>query len=261
VVGTAGLPDQPLAVRRAQAAEVVRLLSLLEVALAERPEDLEGHGQLARQVATLGRWQEALAAQERVVAILGDGVTAADLVDLAETRIITAGGIVTTAAQAEIERALGLDPQNPAGRYYLALGQLQRGRADLAFGTWAALVEAGPPDAPWVAPARAGMAEAARAAAAPAGAGPSAADVEAAAEMPEADRAAMIEGMVDGLAARLAAEGGPPEDWAQLVRALGVLGRGDEAAAILAEARQAFAGDAGAQAALDAAAAAAGLSP
>jgi cytochrome c-type biogenesis protein CcmH len=69
----------------------------------------------------------------------------------------------------------------------------------------------------------------------------------------------MIEGMVDGLAERLAAEGGPPEDWARLIRSLGVLGRRDEAAAILLEARQVHAGDAAGLAAIDAAGRDAGL--
>jgi cytochrome c-type biogenesis protein CcmH len=77
-------------------------------------------------------------------------------------------------------------------------------------------------------------------------------------EMPTA---ADITAMVDGLAARLAAEGGPPEDWARLIRSLGVLGRQDEAQAILAEARQRHAGDAPGLAAIEAAARDAGLAP
>jgi cytochrome c-type biogenesis protein CcmH len=77
---------------------------------------------------------------------------------------------------------------------------------------------------------------------------------------PEA-RQAMIESMVDGLAARLAEEGGPAADWARLIRALGVLGRRDEAAAILAEARTAHAGDAAGLDEIEAAARDAGLAP
>ena len=91
--------------------------------------------------------------------------------------------------------------------------------------------------------------------------GPTAADISAAEAMPPADRQAMIAGMVDGLAARLAEEGGPPEDWARLIRSLGVLGRRDEATAILVEAREAHAGDAAALAEIDAAARDAGLGP
>jgi cytochrome c-type biogenesis protein CcmH len=65
--------------------------------------------------------------------------------------------------------------------------------------------------------------------------------------------------MVAQLSGRLASEGGPPEDWAQLIRSLGVLGRRDEATAVLAEARSKHADDATALAVLDAAAREAGL--
>ena len=51
----------------------------------------------------------------------------------------------------------------------------------------------------------------------------------------------MIEGMVAGLSDRLATQGGPPEEWAQLIGALGVLGRRDQAAAIYANAIDVFA--------------------
>ena len=39
----------------------------------------------------------------------------------------------------------------------------------------------------------------------------------------------------------LATDGGPPSDWAQLIRALGVLGQAERAAEIGAEAEEAFA--------------------
>ena len=272
LLGAPGLPDQPLAARQAREA----------AARADRPGQAEaeamaadaGRGPSPAQAAPrtwrwwtrlkhgareppgrprrapaagadprgLDRWAEARAAQERVVAILGDAVAARDLVDLAEARIIAAGGYVSPEAEAALSRALALDATDPAGRYYSGLALLQAGRPDLAHGIWSKLVAEGPPDAPWIAPARAGLAEAARLAglAPPAGAapGPTADDIASAAAMPQADRQAMIAGMVDGLAQRLATEGGPPEDWARLIRSLGVLGRKEEAQAILAEARQ-----------------------
>ena len=64
----------------------------------------------------------------------------------------------------------------------------------------------------------------------------------------------MIESMVDGLAQRLATEGGPASDWAQLIRALGVLGETGRANAIWQEAQTVFTGDMGAQRLLDEAA-------
>ena len=91
--------------------------------------------------------------------------------------------------------------------------------------------------------------------------GPDAADVEAAAGMSDADRQAMIEGMVQRLSDRLASEGGPPEDWAQLISALAVLGHKDRAAGIWAEAQTAFAGKDEALTIVREAAAKAGVGP
>ena len=77
----------------------------------------------------------------------------------------------------------------------------------------------------------------------PAQRGPTAEQMEAAAEMTPEARMEMIRGMVDGLSDRLATEGGPPEDWARLIGALGVLGNTEQAAAIAAEAEDVFAGN------------------
>ncbi len=295
-LGAGGLPDQPLAARLAEAAKAraarpgqaeaealaarqapppepaaasqdLGLVTRLQQALASRPDDLEGHRLLVRSLSALERWPEARVAEERVVAILGDKATATDLVDLAEIRILAAGGYVSPEAEAALGRALTLDPQDPAGRYYSALTLLQGGRPDLAYRIWSGLIEEGPADAPWMAAARAGRAEAARLAGlpppepAPAAAGPSGAEVEAAGQMPPAERQAMIEGMVGQLSDRLATQGGPAADWAKLIRSLGVLGRRDQAAAILAEARNKHAGDAAALAEIEAAGRDAGLAP
>ena len=61
------------------------------------------------------------------------------------------------------------------------------------------------------------------------------------------------------LAERLATEGGPPEEWARLISALGVLGDNDRAGAILDEARTVFGENENALAMINAAAASAGL--
>ncbi len=157
LLGAPGLPDQPLAERLAREAEAranrpsqaeaeaiaaraappsppptasaedLGLVARLETALATRPDDLEGHRLLARSLAALDRWPEARAAQERVMAILGDAAGASDLVDLAEMRIVAAGGYVSPEAEAALAAALALEPSNPAGRYYSALTLLQGG--------------------------------------------------------------------------------------------------------------------------------------
>ena len=57
------------------------------------------------------------------------------------------------------------------------------------------------------------------------------------------DRRAMIEGMVGGLADRLATQGGPPQDWARLISALMVIEQSDAAQQVLNEAELIFGGD------------------
>ena len=90
--------------------------------------------------------------------------------------------------------------------------------------------------------------------------GPTAADVNAAAGMSTGDRSAMIAGMVDNLANRLATDPHDKAGWLRLIRSYAVLGRMDDARKAVASARAAFAGDAGAIAEIDGAAAENGVS-
>ena len=85
--------------------------------------------------------------------------------------------------------------------------------------------------------------------------GPSAEDMAAAADMTAEDRQAMIGSMVEGLASRLANQGGTPDEWARLIGALGALGQTDRARAIWAESRMVFADQPSALATIQAAAA------
>jgi cytochrome c-type biogenesis protein CcmH len=226
----------------------------LRETVAERPDDVQGHRLLARNEAALGNFAAARAAQERVVALLGDAVTAQDLADKADLMVMAAGGFVSPEAEAVLARALEREPGNGAARYYMGLLMVQTGRGDLAFRIWDELLRASRPTDPWVLPIRAQIRDLAEVAGlrdyalpemseAPAAPGPTAEQVEAAAEMTPEERMEMIRGMVEGLSDRLATEGGPPEDWARLIGALGVLGNTEQAAAIAEEAEQVFAGN------------------
>ena len=77
--------------------------------------------------------------------------------------------------------------------------------------------------------------------------------------MPPAERETMIRGMVEGLAARLAANGGTLEEWSRLVRAYTVLREPEKARLALGEARKALGANAPAMAALEALASELGL--
>ncbi len=241
--------------------EDAALIDQLRTVLEERPDDVRGRHLLARSLASMGLFADARAAQEDVLALLGQTATADDRFELAELMILAAGGYVSPEAEAALASGLQQAPEHPLGRYYSGVALLQAGRPDLAYPLWARLLEEGPPDAPWIAPIEARIGEVARQAGqpAPSRTGPDAADVEAAEDMTPEDRQAMIEGMVENLGARLAEQGGPPADWAQFIRALGVLGQTERANAVLQEARSKFAGDPDALSRLDAAARAGGL--
>ncbi|MBP7241630.1 c-type cytochrome biogenesis protein CcmI [Amaricoccus sp.] len=285
-LGAAGRPDAPLAERLAALAQAraerpgqaeveamaasaappapeapalppqdAALLDQLRAAVAARPDDALGQRLLARTELSLGNWTASRAAWQRAVDILGRAVTAQDLVGLAEAMILATNGYVSPEAEALLTRALAIDPDEPAARYYSGLALLQGGRADLTYTLWTRLVAEGPPDAPWIAPIAAQIGEVAALAGRPVPPGVAPPGAEAS----DAARDEMIESMVAGLADRLAAEGGPPEDWAQLLRSLAVLGRQDEARAIWREAREVFAADPAALGLLRETAAAGGL--
>ena len=261
-------------------AEDQALIDRLETILKTRPDDEQGHRLLARARAGMSDWAGAHRAQGEVIRILGDRAGAEDYAEWAELMILATGGYVSPEAEAALGQALTRDPANKLARYYSGLTLLQEGRPDLTYQLWSALLAEGPADAPWIATIRNQIGEVARLAGMPppeaatsqpgasappsaappsAAPGPDAADVEAAGEMSPAERQAMIEGMVDQLAGRLASEGGPAGDWARLIRAQGVLGRTDAAQASWRAAREAFATDPEALATIDAAAGAAGL--
>lgn len=245
----------------------VALVEQLRTALEDRPGDLRGHRLLARSLASLGRYAEAREAQEDVIDILGEEAQVSDNLELAELMILAAGGYVSPEAEELLADALEREPAHPLGRYYSGVALLQAGRPDLAYPIWTRLLNESQPNAPWVAPIQAQIGEVARLAGMPApdtsatAPGPDAADVAAAEDMSPEERQAMIEGMVEGLGARLAEEGGPPVDWARLIRALGVLGQKERAEAIRLEAVAKFASDPAALEQIEAAAAAGGLTP
>ncbi|WP_172331285.1 c-type cytochrome biogenesis protein CcmI [Mangrovicoccus sp. HB161399] len=249
--------------------EYLALVERLRRTVAERGEDPRGYQLLAQNEANLGNFRAAYAAQRKLLELTGDDAPADGWAELAELYILAAGGYVSPEAEDALDEALARDRANPLARYYMAVMYNQTGRPDLAFGLWRQLLEQSRPDAPWVPAIRAQIEEAAMRAGvryslppeAPAAGlpGPSAGDVAAAQEMAAGDRQAMIRNMVEGLAERLASQGGSPEEWARLIGALGVLGEAERAQAIFDEARTVFAADPQGLATVEAAGKQAGL--
>ena len=282
LLGSPETPDQPLAERtlrltqeqaeqqfatnqapRELDARETELLSRLRDALKQRPDDLQGHRLLASTLNSIGDFAGAASAQKDVIRILADEATTDDFAEIAEFMIFAAGGYVSPETDQALARALQLNSTNQRARYYSGVSMAQNGKPELAMQLWAGLLKEGDDNAPWKEPVREQM----RSLASANGLqlpesllrGPTQEDVDAASDMSDQDREAMIKGMVDNLSDRLANEGGTPAEWARLIRALGVLGNLDQANAIFVEAKNTFAEDASAIAAVTEAAESVGL--
>ncbi|MEP2640614.1 c-type cytochrome biogenesis protein CcmI [Roseobacter sp.] len=244
----AGLPAP--AVPQNANPDYVALVEQLRQTVQQRPDDLQGHVLLAQNEANLGNYAAAAQAQAQVIRLSGSRVTAQNHTDYADMLVLAAGGYVSPEAETAVRQALTLDQTDGAARYYLGLMLAQTGRPDLAFRMWDALLREGPEDAGWIAPILTQIEDMAFRAGVTyqlpeigTGRGPSAADIEAAGDLSPTDRMEMIQGMVSGLSDRLATEGGPAEDWAQLISALGVLGQTGPARSVYDNAVQVFADD------------------
>jgi cytochrome c-type biogenesis protein CcmH len=261
-LGAPLLPDQPLAERRAAPIEkqpVGDLIARVEARLQSNPNDGQGWDVIAPVYARLDRWADAANAYGRALRLLGE--TPNRLAGFAEATVMAADGVVSDAARAAFVKLLVLDPARPEPRFWLALAKEQDGKRAEAAADYRALLASGPPDAEWrgLVQQRLAALERPPADTAKAAPGPTKTDIEAAAKLPDADRAAMIRGMVDGLAARLAQNPNDPEGWQRLVRAYAVLGDRDKALASLAQARSTLSADPKAQADLTALAKSLGL--
>lgn len=294
-IGAPGYPDLPMSTRLADISEAatsrmgqaeaealaaatqlpppepdarfLELMDNLRSVLEERPDDLRGLALLAENEARLGNFEAAQEAQNRIIELKGADLQPIDLIASIDMMVFAANGYVSPQAEERIRQLLALAPDNGAAQYYTGLTLAQNGRPDQAFPIWRRLLEQGPQNAPWVPIIRQeleGIAAAAGVNYQPPGGslrGPDAAAMAAADDMSDDDRQAMIEGMVEGLAARLATDGGTAEEWAQLITALGVLGDTNRASAIVAEAREVFATSAEALDLINGAAARAGVAP
>ncbi|APX10605.1 c-type cytochrome biogenesis protein CcmI [Tateyamaria omphalii] len=230
--------------------DYVALVEQLRQAVTTRPGDIQGHELLSRAEGRLGNFARAHAAKAQVISLKGADATASDFSEYADLMILAAGGYVSPEAEGVLERALSMDPTDGPSRYYYGLMNAQTGRPDTALRIWDQLLREGPADAPWIGPVSSQIEDIAIRAgvnyALPAigtGRGPNADQIEAAENLSPAERMEMIQGMVSGLSDRLATEGGPVEDWAQLISALGVLGQMEQARAILINARDVFGDD------------------
>lgn len=239
--GSPSLPDQPIAARIAPGgdAEMQQALQRIELHLASNPNDARGFEVIAPAYMRLGRFQDAAFAYRRLMAISGE--TADHLANLGEALIAAQNGIVSDEAKEAFRKAVALDPAFAKARFYLALATEQDGDVPGAVRMLEEL-SASLPEGPGKMRVEAELdrfrAEG-KALPRPA-ANPPGEAARALSALPPDERARAIEGMVEGLAARLSAQGGSFEEWQRLIQARVVLNQRDKAALALAEARKAL---------------------
>jgi cytochrome c-type biogenesis protein CcmH len=260
-------------------AEIAQLITGLEKKVAAKPQDPQGWQLLGWAYFQTGRYADAATAYGKAVALKPDGPGYQSA--WGEALVQAGNGTVSPIAVGAFEKARAQDPNDARARYFLGLAKQQGGDAKGALDDWFALLAESPADAPWVPQLRgvidevskgAGIDVTARLAAIrppasggasvavpglvgpPAAPGPTAQQMADAQTMAPGDQQAMIRGMVDRLAGRLAANPKDEDGWLRLMRARMVLGEATEAAKARDAALKAFAGDAAAQGRIRAAA-------
>jgi cytochrome c-type biogenesis protein CcmH len=239
-LGSPNVPGQPAFARTntpPNGQSIEGLVSQVEAHLAKNPNDGPGWEVIAPVYLRLGRYDDAVAAWRRAVALNGDNATR--YAGLGEALVGTANGVVTDEAKQAFTSAIARDPKEPKARYFLGLADEQDGNRGGAAARWRAMLEDAPAGAPWVGLVRAALGRVTGEPVPPA-AGPGDADVAAASGMSDEQRNVMIRGMVAQLSDRLHANGDDVDGWLRLVRAYVVLGDRDKAKGAADDARQAL---------------------
>jgi cytochrome c-type biogenesis protein CcmH len=240
------------------AASMADMIQHLKDKVAADPKDVDAWQNLGWAYMHIHQPADAVEAYRHAVSLApgtGDYLSA-----LAEAEVQAGDGKITPVMLAEFKRAAASDPTNARARFYLALYKDQQGDHRGAVADWIALLESAPANASWAPEVRGVVEQVAKEEhldiaaqlSPPPGAiptapaampGPTGSEVAAAEQMPPKDRQAMIEGMVDKLAAQLKQSPHDAGGWQRLMRARMVLGEKDKALAAYRSACGEFARD------------------
>jgi cytochrome c-type biogenesis protein CcmH len=251
--GAPGLPGLPLDERIAapvNGANTGDLIAKVEARLRSHPDDGAGWDVIAPVYMAQFKFVEAANAFASAIKILGESPRR--LQGFAEARIRAENGLVPEDARKALQSVLASDPKRVEPRIWLALAKEQDGKLTEAAADYRALLAEAPEDANWRGSIqeRLTLIENPKAAsrdggtsAPPLAGGPTAGDVTAAQNMTPAERTAMIDRMVNGLAEKLKVNSRDKDGWQKLIKAYQVLGRKDDAIKAVASAKAGLAGD------------------
>jgi cytochrome c-type biogenesis protein CcmH len=266
---TAALPPGPLFLQnqqrgRVQGQQQATLGSVDEMIdrvvrrLKRNPKDVEGWRVLGWSYFNTDRFEESSAAYAKAIELSPNNAELRSA--YGEALVRAAAGNVTDEAKAVFERTLQLNPADSRAHFFIGLSKEQAGDKMSALNDWIAILNHGDSSEPWFADLtqranklgqdvgvdvssllHRGNAETTggvlgslekQQSAAPDAARktePTAEDVRNAEAMAPTDRAAMIRGMVDRLAARLEETPNDVEGWIKLIRSRKILGENDAA--------------------------------
>lgn len=256
-------PAAPAPVAPGTTAE--QAITQLEARLKANPDDAEGWQMLGWSFFETGRYAEAVTAYRKAIALQPNN---GEFWSALGEALALASNEKTMPADAvkAFQTAIAKNPQDPRARYFLGVNKDLAGDPKGAIEDWFALLKDTPSGAPWEADLRRTIAQVAErekidvkarlAAVTPAPAtpgtpevataaipGPTRQQMAAASSLPAGQQDAMVRGMVDSLAARLAQNPKDADGWIRLMRSRMVLGEAVQAKAALDTARKAFAGD------------------
>jgi cytochrome c-type biogenesis protein CcmH len=251
-----GAEGQSSSPSQARLGTVDEMIGRLVERLNRNPKDQEGWRMLGWSYFNTGRFAQSAAAYAKAIEL--DPQNASFRSSRGEALVRAADGLVTDEAKAVFEQALRLDAKDPKGRFFMGLVKEQGGNKLAALDDWIAILNDTDSNDPWVIdlmqrvtelgqetgidvsarlyrrkPTDGGLlgvlqpretAPPVPAPKSPKGGGPSDEDIRNAAAMTSSDRMAMVQGMVDRLAMRLAQSPRDADGWIKLMRSRKVLG-------------------------------------
>lgn len=113
---------------------VEAMLSKLEERLKNQPDDAEGWFTLGRTYMTMGRYNEAVVALERVYKLAGDHPSV--LLSYADALTMARGGKMQGQPFELVKKALALEPQNPTALWLVGIAYDEQGEYKKAIDYW-----------------------------------------------------------------------------------------------------------------------------